>query len=58
MTTHDLDRPLEELDLEELVEAVRSGEVSLEELRANDRVRKRLRRLIVTQDMEIGRAHV
>lgn len=52
MTTHYLDRPLEELDLEGLVGAVRAGEVSLEGLRENDRVRNRLLRLIVKQNME------
>jgi hypothetical protein len=51
-TTDAPDRPLEDRSIEELKEGLRSGDLTLQDLRENDAVRQRLRRLIVKQDME------
>lgn len=51
-TTDAPDPPLEDRSIEELKEGLRSGDLTLQDLRENDAVRQRLRRLIVKQDME------
>lgn len=52
MAAHDLDRPPEDLSLEELKDALQAGQISIQEVRENETLRQRFRRLVVKQDME------
>lgn len=52
METHDIERPLQELSPEELIESIESGELSIEDLLEDDDLRKRIRKFVVKQDME------
>lgn len=52
MSTDDLEVPPEELSPEELIDALNSGEISIQEIRESEALRQRVRRLIVKQDME------
>lgn len=47
-----LDRPLEELSIEEIVVALQQGDVTVEDIRENEEVRQRINRRIVEMDME------
>ncbi|QGA83479.1 hypothetical protein [Halomicrobium sp. LC1Hm] len=52
MSIDDLETDPEDLSLEELVEALKAGKLSFEEVRENDILRRRIGRLVVKQDME------
>ncbi|GEM_PF-3883931 len=51
MSIDDLETDPEDIPLEELVEALKAGEISFEEVRENDVLRRRIGRLVVKQDM-------
>ena len=52
MSIDDIETPPEDLSPEQLIEALDSGEVSVQEIRESEVLRQRVRRLIVKQDME------
>lgn len=51
MSIDDLETEPEDISIEELVEALKAGTVSFEEVRANDVLRRRVGRLVIKQDM-------
>jgi hypothetical protein len=52
MTTHDFEGPPEDLSPEELKDAFQAGEITVQEVRENETLRRRLRHLVVKRDIE------
>lgn len=52
MSTDDLETPVEDLPLEELMGALETGQITIQEVRESEVLRQRVRRLIVKRDME------
>lgn len=52
MSDDEIDTEPESLTVAELVEALESGEITLQEVRENETLRRRISRLVVKQDME------
>lgn len=52
MTTDELENSPEDLSLEELMEALETGQITIREVRENETLRQRVRQLVVKQDME------
>lgn len=52
MSTDDLKAPPEDLSLEELIEALEAGQITVQEVRESEALRQRIRRLIVKRDIE------
>lgn len=52
MSTDDLEAPPEDISLEELIEALKADQITIQEVRENEALRQRIRQIIVKQDME------
>lgn len=52
MAVDDLDRAPEDLSVEELKDALQTGQISIQEIRENETLRQQVRHLVVKRDME------